>query len=113
MKRFAFVSEAAQREYTQMPRDVQHQFGASLQAIQREIRPFLPIKAINSIGAGVIELKINGSPAFRCIYIAKYNDTVYVLHTFRKTTNGVDKKAMCTAELRYKELKAQLKQHKR
>jgi phage-related protein len=54
------------------------------------------------VGKGAIELKINGSPAFRSIYCAKYNDTVYILHSFSKTTNGVDKKAMKTAKERYK-----------
>ena len=58
---------------------------------------------------GVIELKINGSPAFRCVYIAKFENTVFVLHSFEKTTNEVDKKAMETLLDRYKELKIELK----
>lgn len=42
------------------------------------------------------------------MYIAKYFDTVFVLHSFEKTTNDVDKQAMKTLEQRYKELKAEL-----
>ena len=91
---------------------VQHQFGTSLRAIQRDMRPFLPTTTLSSVGAGVIELKINGSPAFRCVYVAKYGDTVVILHTFTKTTNGVDRQAMKTAESRYKELMADLRQRK-
>ncbi|WP_416456029.1 type II toxin-antitoxin system RelE/ParE family toxin [Saccharophagus degradans] len=49
-----------------------------------------------------MELKINGSPAFRCVYVAKYLNTVVVLHSFTKTTNGVDRKAMKIAEQRLK-----------
>lgn len=92
-----------------MPKEVQQQFGTSLRAIQGDKKPFLPIRSLSSIGAGVIELKINGSPAFRCIYIAKFMNTVVVLHSFTKTTNGVDRKAMKTLEKRYKELLSELK----
>jgi len=108
-KRFAFVNDAAEREYKELPKDVQFEFGASLRAIQENKKPFLNITSLSSIGAGIIELKINGHPAFRCIYIAKYLNTVFVLHSFEKTTNGVDKQAMKTAKARYKELKGELK----
>ncbi len=112
MKKFAFVSTAAEREYRDLPRDVQQDFGVSLRAIQENHKPFLPIKPLKSIGAGVIELIINGSPAFRCVYIAKFEDTVVVLHSFEKTTNGTDKKAMKTLEARYKELMSELRRSK-
>ncbi len=108
MKQFAFVNDAAEREYKALPKDVQQEFGTSLRAVQDDKKPFLPITFLKSIGAGVIELKINGSPAFRCVYIAKYRDAVIVLHSFEKTTNDVDKQAMKTLEQRYKELKSEL-----
>jgi len=62
-----------------------------------------------SVGAGAIELYINGSPAFRCVYVAKYADMVVVLHSFVKTTNGSDRHAMQFAEQRMKELKQELR----
>jgi phage-related protein len=108
-KKFAFVNDAAEREYKALPKDVQTEFGTSLRAVQDNKKPFLPIDYLSNIGAGVIELKINGSPAFRCVYIAKYLDTVIVLHSFEKTTNGVDKQAMKTVEKRYKELQSELR----
>lgn len=108
MKQFAFVSDAAEREYKALPKEVQQEFGTSLRAVQDDKKPFLPIKSLNSIGAGVIELKINGSPAFRCVYIAKFMNTVIVLHSFTKTTNGVDKQAMKTLKQRYNELLSEL-----
>jgi phage-related protein len=54
-------------------------------------------------------LKKNGSPAFRCVYVSKYLDTVIVLHSFTKTTNGVDQQAMKVAEQRLKELQTELR----
>jgi phage-related protein len=108
VKRFAFVSDAAEREYKDLPEDIQDEFGKDLRRIQYGQDPELAIEHLNSIGAGVVELKINGSPAFRCVYVAKYLDTVVVLHSFTKTTNGVDRQAMKVAEQRLKDLKAEL-----
>ena len=105
MKIFAFVSEAAEREYKQLPESIQDEFGKDLRRIQYGQDPELKVEHLNSIGAGVVELKINGSPAFRCIYVAKYLDAVVVLHSFTKTTNGVDRQAMKVAQQRLKELK--------
>jgi phage-related protein len=87
VKKFAFVSDAAEREYTSLPEDIQDEFGKDLRRIQYGQDPELVINHLNSVGAGVVELKINGSPAFRCVYVAKYLDAVVVLHSFTKTTN--------------------------
>jgi len=38
----------------------------------------------------------------------KYLDTVFVLHAFEKTTNGVDHKEQATAAKRYQEMKARV-----
>lgn len=50
-----------------------------------------------------IELKVQGSPAYRCVYKV-LDDVVVVLHTFTKTTEGQDKKNMKTVETRVKAL---------
>jgi phage-related protein len=109
MKKFAFVSEAARKEFKDLPFKIQDEFGKDLRKIQSGEETKLPIKHLSGIGQGIIELKKNGSPAFRCVYVTKYLDTVYVLHSFKKTTNDVDKQAMKVVEQRYKELLDQLK----
>jgi len=109
VKYFAFVSDAAEKEYKDLPDGIQDEFGKNLRIIQFEQDPILPIDYLRRVGAGVIELKINGSPAFRCVYIAKYVDTVIVLHSFSKTTNGVDRQAIKVTEQRLKELKTELR----
>jgi len=109
MKKFAFVSEAARKEYKELPAKIQDEFGKDLKKIQLGEETKLPIRYLNGVGQGIIELKKNGSPAFRCVYVAKYLDTVIVLHTFKKTTNDVDRQAMKVVEQRYKELLEQLK----
>ncbi len=110
MKKFAFVNDAAEREYKGLPVCIQDEFGKALRRIQYGQDPELLVEYLKSVGAGVVELKINGSPAFRCVYVAKYMDAVIVLHSFTKTTNGVDRKAMKVAEQRLKELKSELQQ---
>jgi len=110
LKKFAFVSAAAEREYKDLPKDVQDDFGKDLRRIQYGQDPERPIKSLTeSAGAGAIELIINGSPAFRCVYVAKFADMVVVLHSFVKTTNRSDRHAMQVAEERMKELKQELR----
>ena len=105
---FAFVSDAAEKEYKKLPTGIQDEFGKDLRKIQFSQSPALDIKYLNGIDAGVIELKKNGSPAYRCVYVTKYMNAVIVLHSFVKTTNGTDKKAMKIAAQRLKELKAEI-----
>lgn len=107
--RFAFVNDAAEREYKSLPSEVQDTFGKDLRRLQFGEPPKEPIQPLSSIGAGVVEIKINGRPAYRCVYVAKYLDTIVVLHSFEKTTNGVDKPAMALAEKRLKELLAEVR----
>ena len=111
-KRFAFVSDAAEREYKKLPEEVQDDFGKDLRRIQFGQDPVLAIKHLNGIGAGVTELIINGSPAFRCVYVTKYMDTVIVLHSFEKSAQGRDKQGMQVAEQRLKELLEQVRNSK-
>jgi len=106
MKKFEFVNQAAVRAYLALPKRIQYQFGTDLHAVQQGKDPFSAHKVLTeSVGPGAIELIENGSPAFRAVYCVKYLDTVFVLHAFTKTTNGVDYKEMATACKRYKQMK--------
>ncbi len=103
MKKFEFINKKALKEFKALPDVVRAQFALDLQAIQKNKKPFSDFKPLkDSVGVGAIELIENGSPAYRTVYVAKYVDTVYVLHSFTKTTNGVDRQAMKTAKGRYK-----------
>ena len=54
MKKFAFVSAAAEREYKELPKDVQDDFGKDLRRIQYGQDPVRPFKTLTeSVGAGV------------------------------------------------------------
>lgn len=63
-----------------------------------------PTILFTNLGDGLIELKVNGSPAYRCVYTMKQPGKVIVLHTFAKTTNGADVKNIALARKRAKAL---------
>lgn len=110
-KTFEFVSKAAKRAFKSLPRDIQIQFGHDLNAVCQNLDPYSTFKHISSsVGPGAIELIENGSPAYRTVYCAKFQDTVYILHAFEKTTNGVDKPNMDIAKDRYKLMKEQVQE---
>ncbi|WP_369921370.1 type II toxin-antitoxin system RelE/ParE family toxin [Marinomonas polaris] len=105
MKVFRFVNAAAKREFGKLPKDIQLLFATSLNAVAQDQDPLVNFKHIaDSVGKGAIELIENGSPAYRAVYCAKFGDTIFLLHSFVKTTNGVDKKAMNTVKKRYKDM---------
>lgn len=109
MLKFAFVSEAAEREYKAMPSEIQDDFGKDLRRIQFSEKTKYPTEKLGGFSVSVVEIKINGSPGFRCVYTTKYLDTVVVLHTFTKTTNAVDRPAMAVVALRLKELQEEVR----
>ena len=58
-----------------------------------------------AIGQGVREIRIqDAAGAFRVIYIAKFADTVYVLHCFQKKTQKTSQTDLTIAETRYRDL---------
>ncbi len=110
MKDFRFVNKQSLKEFKALPSHIQKRFANDLNAVCRSKQPFSKIKHLgDSVGVGAIELIENGRPAYRTIYVAKYRNTAYILHSFTKTTNGVDRKAMETAKKRYKTMQQELK----
>jgi len=50
-------------------------------------------KPMKTIGAGVVELRIRDEAgAFRVVYVAKFENAVYVLHCFQKKTPKTSKR---------------------
>lgn len=57
-----------------------------------------------TIGEHAMQLTIKGTDSYRVIYVAKFADTIYILHSFKKKSEGVMKKEYRTAASRYQEL---------
>ena len=109
-KGFEFVSAAAKRDFRALPPDEQTAFLSDFNLLQQGLPPSSPITyLVGNVGRGAFELKRNGSPAHRVVCCLKYLDTLFVLHAFAKSTNGVDLKNIATANARYKELMGRLR----
>jgi phage-related protein len=64
---------------------------------------------MNSIGAGVREIRIRDTAgAFTVLYVAKFDDAVYVLHCFQKKTQKTRKSDLDLTSQRYRDLVKEL-----
>ena len=65
------------------PADVQRRIGYALFRVQcgREPHDWKPMSAV---GPGVREIRIRVGRHFRLLYVARYEEAVYVLHAFEK-----------------------------
>ncbi|MCI5130305.1 MAG: type II toxin-antitoxin system RelE/ParE family toxin [Candidatus Electrothrix sp. EH2] len=62
-------------------------------------------KPFSTVGAGVKEIRIREDKnIFRIMYVAKFRDTVYVLHAFQKKTQKTSRKDIETARNRYNDI---------
>lgn len=62
-----------------------------------------------TVGPGAKEIRIrDAAGAFRMMYVAKFDDAIYVLHCFQKKTGQTSKPDVDLAEKRYRELKREL-----
>ena len=77
--------------------------GFQLDSVQHGLAPF-DWKPMSTIGTGVQEIRINKGGMFRVIYIAKYEEAVYVLHAFQKKTQRTPKKDIELARQRLRDV---------
>ncbi|HXO68367.1 MAG TPA: type II toxin-antitoxin system RelE/ParE family toxin [Bradyrhizobium sp.] len=62
-------------------------------------------KPMDTIGRGVREIRIrDAAGAFRALYVAKFDDALYVLHCFQKKTQKTSKADLNLAAQRYRDL---------
>lgn len=68
--------------------------------VGREPSDFKPLP---DVGAGVQEIRVrNRSGAFRVIYVAKFDEAIYVLHAFQKKTPKTSRVDIEVARRRYR-----------
>ena len=61
-------------------------------------------KPMETVGAGVREIRIHVESSYRVLYVAKFSEAVYVLHGFEKKTRRTPKADIDLANKRYREL---------
>ena len=84
------------------PDDARRQAGFQLGKVQAGVAPD-DWKPFDGVGAGTREIRIRDeSGAFRVMYVAKFEEAVYVLHCFQKRTQATSRKDKDIAETRYR-----------
>ena len=99
MKRIQWLGTSlnAVREF---PQDARSSLGKELRFVQAGEMP-TSFKPMSSVGAGVYEIKVRKGNQYRLIYVAKFADSVYVLHAFVKKTQKTAPEDIELAQSRY------------
>ncbi len=87
----------------EFPEDARRLAGYQLYRVQSGLEPE-DWKPITSVGAGVQEIRIHAKDEFRVIYVATFEEAVYVLHAFQKKTRKTSIRDLELATLRFKQL---------
>jgi phage-related protein len=92
------------------PEEARREAGYQLDRVQHWREPD-DWKPMNTIGRGVREIRIrDAAGVFRVLYVAKFDDAVYVLHCFQKKTQKTSKADLNLAAQRYRDLLKKLGQ---
>lgn len=65
-----------------------------------------------TIGQNARQITIKSIDSYRVIYVAKFEEAIYILHTFKKKTEGTSKRDYTPAKQRYKDLEKYRKENK-
>ena len=102
MKPIAWCGDSIER-LRDFPDDARRLAGHQLDKVQRGHDPD-DWKPMPSIGLGVREIRIRAQGQFRVIYLAKFEEAVYVLHAFGKKTQRTARRDLELATTRFREL---------
>jgi phage-related protein len=92
------------------PAAARREAGYQLDRVQRGREPD-DWEPMNAVGRGVREIRIrDAAGAFRVLYVAQFDDAVYVLHCFQKKTQKTSKEDLNLAAQRYRDLLKELDQ---
>jgi phage-related protein len=67
-------------------------------------RPPRDFRPMTDVGAGVIELRLHGNTEHRVLYVAKFDETIYVLHAFEKRSRKTSRQDLEIARARYQQV---------
>lgn len=102
MKSLRFIGSSLD-DLREFPDEAKRQAGFELFAIQRGLDP-ADWKPINQVGPGAREIRIHLLGEWRVIYVAKFEEAVYVLHCFEKRSQKTRMADIELARERYKQI---------
>jgi phage-related protein len=89
------------------PREARREIGYQLEHVQEGVEPD-DWRPMSAVGTGVREIRVQeSSGAFRCIYLAKRQEGIYVLHCFQKKTQKTSRQDLDLAERRFKAIQVE------
>lgn len=89
----------------EFPERARRQAGLELRQVQHGLDP-ADWKPMPSVGAGAREIRVrDAGGAFRVLYVATFENAVYVLHAFAKKTQATAKRDLDLARLRLRLLR--------
>ena len=84
------------------PKQPRREAGFQLGRVQAGLDP-IDWKPFDEVGAGTREVRISDAKGiFRVMYVAKFEEAVYVLHCFQKKTQATSKQDKDIAATRYR-----------
>ena len=107
--RFRGTSFEALRAFPEMAR---RDAGYQIDRVQKKLEPD-DFKPMTAVGKSVYEVRVQEvSGAYRVIYIAKFEQFVYVLHCFQKKMQRTSKKDVDIARFRFRDLMKEIRDEK-
>lgn len=88
------------------PRAARKVTGHELFQVQRGLAPS-SWRPMPTVGAGAVELRVQVDGTFRVLYVAKFEEAVYVLHAFQKKTRRTSQVDIELARKRLRDLEGQ------
>lgn len=87
------------------PTEARREAGFQIERVQRGFDPN-DWKPMKTIGQGVREIRIREKAGvFRVIYVATFEEAVFILHAFQKKTQATSRRDIDLATMRFKDLK--------
>src|ERR1039458_6689689 len=93
---------SAYNDLLAFPKDARKEAGFQLGKVQAGLEP-TDWKPFDEVGAGAREIRIrDASGIYRVMYVAKFEEAIYVLHCFQKKSQATSKLDQATAAARYR-----------
>jgi len=102
MKKLRWVGRSYE-DLCNFPAAARSMAGVELMTVQMGLEPN-DWKPLKTVGSGVREIRLHAGKEYRVIYVAKFGESVYVLHAFEKKTQKTRKSDLDLARRRFKEV---------
>jgi len=97
------------QDILKFPAEPRKEAGFQLGKVQAGLEPD-DWKPFNDVGVGTKEIRIRDAAGiYRVMYVAKFEQVIYVLHCFQKKTEATTKQDKAIAETRYRAVVNEIK----